>query len=53
MLKLTFLTKPLFAILKLTFFTRPPINPPTLSQLVFILFFFAEMCSQSIVVSVR
>jgi hypothetical protein len=38
LLKLTFLTKPLSTMLKLTFLTTPPINPPTLSQLVSKLF---------------
>jgi hypothetical protein len=33
-----FLTKPLSTMLKLTFLTTPPINPPTLSQLVSELF---------------
>jgi hypothetical protein len=38
LLKLTFLTKPLSTMLKLAFLTTPPLNPPTLLQLVSELF---------------
>jgi hypothetical protein len=38
LLKLTCLTKPLSTTLKLAFMTTPPINPPTLLQLVSELF---------------
>jgi hypothetical protein len=48
LLKLTFLTKPLSTMLKLAFLTTPPINPPTLSQLVSELFSYCLVIEQII-----